>query len=130
MWKTAFSKLEGTCLPSNFLKAVLHKIYLVHSWILCLIWSFRNSVYDCHKSKGIKFITRLRLSLSHLHEHKLKHNFQDPVYRLCSCGHDVETTTNFFFYCSFVIIERRTLFTTVSSVDATLLGNTGSVLFY
>ena len=26
-------------LPSNFLKAVFHKIYLVHYWILCLIYA-------------------------------------------------------------------------------------------
>ena len=25
-------------IPSNFLKAVFHKFYLVHSWILCPIW--------------------------------------------------------------------------------------------
>ena len=31
MWKKAFNHI-----PSNFLKAVFHKIYLVHSWILCL----------------------------------------------------------------------------------------------
>ena len=24
-------------IPSNFLKAVFHKYYLVHSWIICLI---------------------------------------------------------------------------------------------
>ena len=43
LWKTAFIKFEGTWsawadhTPSNFLKTVFHKFYLVHSWILCLI---------------------------------------------------------------------------------------------
>ena len=27
--------------PSNFLKAVFHKIYLVHSWTLCLIYAIQ-----------------------------------------------------------------------------------------
>ena len=41
-----FKKFEGIWsaeayhhIPSNFLKAVFHKIYLVHSWILCPIQS-------------------------------------------------------------------------------------------
>ena len=35
MWKTAFKKFEGVAHnnPSNFLKVVFHKFYLVHSWI-------------------------------------------------------------------------------------------------
>ena len=35
MWKTAFKKFEADHVPSNFLKAVFHKFYLVHSWIFC-----------------------------------------------------------------------------------------------
>ena len=31
----------------------------------------QNSVFDIHNPKGIKLITRLRLGLSHLREHKL-----------------------------------------------------------
>ena len=38
LWKTALKKFQGiwSAYPSIFLKAVFHKIYLVHSWILCL----------------------------------------------------------------------------------------------
>ena len=42
MCKTAFKKFEmiwsvkTDCINSNFLKAVFHKFYLFHSWILCL----------------------------------------------------------------------------------------------
>ena len=36
-WKTAFKKLHQIDhLPSNFLKVVFQKFYLIHSWILCL----------------------------------------------------------------------------------------------
>ena len=34
-----------------------------------------NSVYNCNNSKGLKFIIRLRLDLSHLTEHKFKYGF-------------------------------------------------------
>ena len=45
--------------------------------ILKFIRSFSNSIFNCHSPKGIKLITRLRLGLSHLYEHKFRHNFQD-----------------------------------------------------
>ena len=44
MSKTAFEKFEviwsagADHITSNFLKAVFYKFYLVHSWILCLIF--------------------------------------------------------------------------------------------
>ena len=48
-----------------------------------------NSVSNCHNRKGIKYLTRLRLGLSHLREHKLKHSFQDTLHQCSSCGLDV-----------------------------------------
>ena len=50
-----------------------------------------NSFFDCHSPKGIK----LRLSLSHLREHKFKHSFQDTINPLCNCGQDIESSTHF-----------------------------------
>ena len=43
-----------------------------------------NSVYNCHNLRGICFITKLWLGLSHLKEHKFKHGFQDTLNPLCS----------------------------------------------
>ena len=40
---------------------------------------FPNSVFICNNCKGIKYLTRLRLGLSHLHEHKFKHSFQGTL---------------------------------------------------
>ena len=38
-----------------------------------------NTLFGCHNLKGIKYLTRLRLELSRLHEHKFKNNFQDTL---------------------------------------------------
>ena len=57
--------------------------------------SFKNSLlkigrptakptYNIHNPIGLKFLTRLRLGLSHLNEHKFRHNFQDCINPLCS----------------------------------------------
>ena len=47
--------------------------------ILKFIRPSPNSVFECHNLQGIKFLTRLRLGLSHLREHKFKHSFQDSL---------------------------------------------------
>ena len=40
-------------------------------------WSTAKPVYNIHNPIGLKLLTRLRLGLSHLNEHKFKHNYQD-----------------------------------------------------
>ena len=47
-----------------------------------------NNVYCCHNPKGIRSITRLRISLNHLREHKFKHSFQDSLELLWFCGNE------------------------------------------
>ena len=83
-----------------------------------------NSFFDCHNPKWIKLITRLRLGLSHLREHKFKHSFQDTVNPLCNSGHDTESSTHFFFDCLYFINERHTLLRTLRSLDSKLLDRT------
>ena len=51
-----------------------------------------NSIFDIHNLLGIKLLARLLLGLSHLHEHKFKHYFQDTLNPLCECGKDIEST--------------------------------------
>ena len=58
-----------------------------------------NLTFDIHDTKGLKLLTRLRLGLSHLGDHKFRRNFQDSVCPMCTCGQDIETTTHFFFHC-------------------------------
>ena len=44
-------------------------------------------------------MTRLRLGLSHLREHKFNHKFQNCINPLCSCGMNIESTSHFFLRC-------------------------------
>ena len=59
--------------------------------LLKLIRPSGSSVFNCHNPRGVKLLTRLRLSLSHLREHKFKHGFQDSLKPICTCGNDIET---------------------------------------
>ena len=75
----------------------------------------QNSVYNIHDPVGIKYLTRLRLGLSHLNEHKFRHNFQDCLNPLCSCSLEVETTNHYFLHCHYNDI-RKTLLDTVKDI--------------
>ena len=92
--------------------------------ILSCIRLSLNSVFDIRNPKGIKLITRHGLGLSHLRKHKFKHSFQDTLNPLCNCGQDIESTIHFFLHCPFFNNERRTLFSTIRSLDSKLLDST------
>ena len=83
-----------------------------------------NSFYDCHNHITIKYITRIRLGLSHLRQHKFKQSFQDALNLICKCGNDVESVVHFFLHCSLYSNERRTLLNSLVNIDPTLLHNT------
>jgi len=59
-----------------------------------------NCVFNIHNPAGLKFLTRLRLGLSHLNDHKFKHNFRDCINPLCSCSLEPETTAHYFLRCN------------------------------
>ena len=48
-------------------------------------------------------LTRLRLGLSHLPEHKFEHSFQDSINPLCKGGYEVVSTCNLFYQLRHVI---------------------------
>ena len=84
--------------------------------ILKFIRPSSNSIFNCHSPKGIKSVTRLRLGLSHLREHKFWHNFQDTLNPTCSCGDDIETTIHYLLHCPNYLDERRPLLDNLQSI--------------
>ena len=87
-----------------------------------------NSVYNCHNPTGICLITRLRLGLNHLREHKFKHWSQDMLNPLCSCGNEVEPTEYFLLNCPHFGNERCALLISLGNCNCSLLENTINVL--
>ena len=72
-------------------------------------------------AKGIKLLTRLRLGLSHLREHKFKHNFQDCLNPLCLCGNEMEKSTHHLLHCPTYTNERLTLLNKIKSINRSIL---------
>ena len=78
---------------------------------------------------GLKLLTRLKFGFSHLKEHKFKHNFQDSVDPLCSCGNDIESTVHFFLYYPGFTTQRQNLLNKLKSINASIMaGNESSVV--
>ena len=80
-----------------------------------------NSIFDIYNPYGIKLLTRLRLGLSHLNEHKFKHGFNDTTNPICICGGDIESINYFFLHCPEYCEARQTLFDNIQSIDKMLL---------
>ena len=87
-----------------------------------------NSILDIHNPLGIKLLTRLRLGLSPLHQHKLRHWFQDTLNLLCKCRKDIESTVHFFLHCTNFLIPRQTLFQKIRNIDDSILSQSETQL--
>ena len=86
-----------------------------------------NQVFNVDSSEGLKFLTRIRLGLSHSADHNFRHNFQDCVNPICSCGQEIETSTQCLLRCSNYHCVRQTLFEKVNKIDSTILKQNGQV---
>ena len=81
-----------------------------------------------HDPLGIKLLKRLRVGLSHLNEHRFRHNFQDCLNPLCSCSLEVESNIHFFLHCQHFIQSRQTLLDSVKKIVNGISNLTDDVL--
>ena len=84
--------------------------------------------YNYHNPIGIKHVTRIRLGLSHLREHRFKHSFQDSVSPTCNSGIEFESVIHFFFHFPLYSNERCTLLNSLSKIDYKSLGSNETFL--
>ena len=55
-----------------------------------------KQITNTNNLKNFKFLTRLRLGLSHLKSHRFTHNFLSCINPLCSCSSEIESLSHFF----------------------------------
>ena len=96
--------------------------------ILKFIGPTANNKFGYHNLKGIKYLTRLQLGLSHLHEHKFKNNFQDTLNSLCTCGCGVKNTCHFLLHCPNFLTERSTLLNKITNIDRNILNQADATI--
>ena len=80
--------IKSLPLPISFKKA-----------LLSFVKTSENSVFAIHDNSVIKLLTRIRLKISHLNEHKFRHNCLSTINPVCSCGSEPETTAHFLLRC-------------------------------
>ena len=91
--------------------------------LLNFIQHCANSIFNIHNPYGIKLLTRFRLGLSHLRDHKVRHCFQDTLNPLCDCGNDTEITTHFLLRCPSFHTPRETLLKNIRNINEQILSH-------
>ena len=83
-----------------------------------------NTFFDCHNHIGIKYITRIRLGLSHLREHKFKPAFRIHQILYVTVVIMLNPLFIFFLHCPLYSNQPRTILHSLVNIHHTLLGNT------
>ena len=78
-------------------------------------------IYNIFNPLGVKFLTCLRLELSHLNEHRFNHNFHECINPLCSCSNDTESNSHFFLRCCHFNSLRVDLMNDLKMIDDNIL---------
>ena len=68
--------------------------------LIKIIWRIPNSVFGIFNPLGLELITRLRVTLSHLNEHRFNHNLNDYIDPLSTYSLDTESTIQYLLYCN------------------------------
>ena len=89
--------------------------------ILKFIRPSPKSSLNWYNPKGVKLLTRLRLGLSHLLDHKLKYIFQDSLNPICNCGTDAVTTTHYILRFPLFSDESLILIDNIRNMDNNIL---------
>ena len=110
---------EWNNLSPEIRKSVSYEVF--KNSLLKFIRPSPNSLFNVSDSLGIKLLTRLRLGLSHLREHKFNHNFQDTINPLCPCSLESESTTHFFLRCQNFTDLRKCLMNELIKIDSCIL---------
>lgn len=76
----------------------------------------------------IKYMTRIRLCLSPLREHKFKHSYQDSVNPICNCGSDFESVIQYFIHYPIYSNEHCILLNSLSEIVHKFLDSNNSSL--
>ena len=92
----------------------LKSIEVLKSKLLSFIRSIKRFIFNVNDPEGVKYLTRLRLRLSHLNEHKFRHGFLDTSNPLCNCSLKVEDNKHFFNFEN----TRRYLFIDILSISS------------
>ena len=109
-WNKLSLEIRNSEWYSKFKKSLLKYVTTIPISVFCFA-----DIY------GIKLLTRLRVGLSHLREHKFSHNFQDTINPLCSCSIEIESNSHILLRCQNFITPRTNLMNELRKLDSNIL---------
>ena len=87
-----------------------------------------KETYGIYNPTGSKLLTRLRLGLNHINDHRFNHNFTGCINPLCSGSLSVENNFHFFLHCHHFSLQRQTLMNNIKSIDKDIINASDSDL--
>ena len=103
------------------------------SHLLSLIRPKIKSTFGIHDELGLRYLFQLRVNLSPLRSHNMRHNFCDTP-EICECNLGVEDIRHLLFECPFYAIQRVTLAVNVNHIlqrkNLNHLGNQPELYLY
>ena len=82
---------------------------------LSLIHLLENFIFKIFDPEGLKLFIRLRLGFSHLSENQFRHNFQECLNALCTCGLESRNSSHYLLHCHYNIPFRSDLTNSVKT---------------
>ena len=76
----------------------------------------QNAIYNIDNPVGLKLLTRLRLSCSHLNKHRFNHKFENCINTLSSCSLEIESTSHFLLHCHHYTNIQLTLLNNIAEI--------------
>ena len=80
-----------------------------------------NRISSTQNFEGLKLLTKMRIGLNHLADHKFRNNFQDCLNPISSCGQEIETISHFLLHCLNYRCARKTFFEKISFIESNIL---------
>ena len=83
--------------------------------------------FNVDSSDGLKFLTRIRIGLSHLADHKFRCNFQYCINPVCSCGQETEISTH-SLAALITIVQDKPSLKKYKKIDSSILNQNDQVI--
>ena len=115
----------------KFLVVVTSPVMTVNDrWLAVILTagSMLKPTFNIHNSLGLKLLTRLRLGLSNLGEHRVNHIFENWINPLSSSSLEVESATHFFLHCHNFVNIRNALLIKLNSISCDISNCSGRSL--
>ena len=99
------------------MRQLVHTMFLSNNGPSFHLWWKENLV----KHREVSKYYETDCGLSHLRDHKFKHNFLDTLNPICNCGEDIETSCYYLLHCSLYTNERLAFLNVIKGIDNSIL---------